>query len=88
VKDIVKKHSSFVSFPVTCNGTRVNEVSALWMKNEKDITPEEHTALYRHIASQYDDPLFHVQPARMPLRVRAIRNGARYMHDIISAGSC
>ncbi|EKX31165.1 hypothetical protein GUITHDRAFT_166939 [Guillardia theta CCMP2712] len=58
VKTIVNKYSSFVAYPILCNGKRVNEVDALWLKPADSITTEEHTNLYRHLAKAYDAPTY------------------------------
>jgi len=58
VKAIVNKYSSFVAYPVLCNGKRVNEVEALWLKPADGITKEDHTNLYRHLAKAYDEPTY------------------------------
>jgi len=57
VKTLINKYSSFVSFPVTCNGSKVNEVDAIWLKTS-GVTQEDHTSLYRHLSNAYDEPAF------------------------------
>jgi TNF receptor-associated protein 1 len=73
VRSAVTKYSSFVSFPVACNGDRVNDVQALWLKDAAGITKEEHAALYRHIAAAYDEPAFHlVYKADAPIDIKSV----------------
>lgn len=57
VKQLINKYSSFVSFPVTCNGSKVNEVDAIWLKTS-GVTQEDHTSLYRHLSNAYDEPAY------------------------------
>ena len=35
VKEIIKKYSAFVQFPVSLNGDKVNTVDAIWMRSKK-----------------------------------------------------
>ena len=73
VKDAVKKYSSFVSFPVLCNGEKANEVQALWIKDAAAITKEEHASLYRHISNAYDEPIFNlVYKADAPIDIKSV----------------
>lgn len=68
---ILRKHSSFVSFPVLLHGERVNTVEPLWMKSKSSVTAEEHTQLYRHLGDAYDDPRCAVERrirSRVPTR--------------------
>jgi len=60
LKDIVEKHSNFVQYPVMLEGERINETNALWTRNPKEVTDEEYTAFYKHIASDWRAPAFHV----------------------------
>ncbi|KAG8459941.1 hypothetical protein KFE25_010990 [Diacronema lutheri] len=53
---IIRKHSSFVTFPVTLHGERLNTLEPVWMKPKGAATAEEHEELYRHLASAYDSP--------------------------------
>lgn len=58
LKSIVKKYSSFVSFPIKLNGEVINTVSALWTQDKKSVTPEQYKEFYRFISTSYDDPQF------------------------------
>ena len=44
----LKKHSAFVGFPVTLNGNEPTR-SALWTKNESEVSDEDATAFYRFV---------------------------------------
>lgn len=56
VKDILTRYSSFVPFPISLNGTRVNTVQAIWLKNKKDVTEEEYTEFYKFQSGAFDEP--------------------------------
>lgn len=57
VRYIVEKYSNFVGFPIDFNGEHLNTVQAIWMKNKKDVTPEEYKAFYKFIAHTDSEPL-------------------------------
>eukprot|EP00993_Chasmostoma_nieuportense_P002455 NODE_324_length_2408_cov_71.628233_g302_i0.p1 GENE.NODE_324_length_2408_cov_71.628233_g302_i0~~NODE_324_length_2408_cov_71.628233_g302_i0.p1 ORF type:complete len:759 (-),score=238.72 NODE_324_length_2408_cov_71.628233_g302_i0:73-2349(-) len=58
VERIVKKYSNFIGFPITLNGKRVNTVEALWRKNPKDVSAEEHDEFYKFVSKAFEAPLF------------------------------
>ncbi len=57
VRYIVEKYSNFISFPIDFNGEHLNTVQAVWLKNRKEVTPEEYNAFYHFIAHTETDPL-------------------------------
>ncbi len=38
----------------------VNQGSALWMRNKSEISDEEYTEFYKHVAHDFEEPLAHV----------------------------
>ena len=58
IKAIIKKYSSFVSFPIKLNGEAVNTVSALWTQDKNSITSAQYKEFYRFVSNSYDDPKF------------------------------
>eukprot|EP01127_Copromyxa_protea_P002733 TRINITY_DN12697_c0_g1_i1.p1 TRINITY_DN12697_c0_g1~~TRINITY_DN12697_c0_g1_i1.p1 ORF type:complete len:742 (+),score=248.43 TRINITY_DN12697_c0_g1_i1:126-2228(+) len=58
VENIIKTYSNFVGFPIFLNGAQVNTVGAVWTKQPKDVTPEQHKEFYQFIARAYDSPLY------------------------------
>ena len=57
VRYIVEKYSNFIGFPIDFNGEHLNTVQAIWMKNKKDVTPEEYDAFYKFISHTDAAPL-------------------------------
>lgn len=53
VKEIIKRHSNFISFPILVNGERVNTVPALWREPKFQVTPEQYKEFYSFLT--YDD---------------------------------
>ncbi len=60
VKNILKKYSNFVDFPVYVNDEVVNTVTALWHKKKDDTTPEELNEFYKFVSGDFQDALGHL----------------------------
>lgn len=58
IKSIVKKYSSFVSFPVRVNGDIVNSVSAIWLQDKKNVTETQYDEFYKFISNAFDKPRY------------------------------
>ncbi len=50
LKQVIKKYSDHISFPIMLNGVTVNKASALWMRAKTDITPEQYKEFYHHVS--------------------------------------
>ncbi len=73
VKRIIKQYSSFVPYPITLNGEKINTVQALWTKNKSEITDEEYTEFYKYVANAYDEPLFRLHfSSDAPISIKAL----------------
>lgn len=73
VEEIIRKYSSFVQFPINLNGTKVNTIDAIWLRNKAEITAEEYTEFYKFHAKAFDEPLrtLHFN-ADAPLAINAL----------------
>lgn len=60
VKDILKKYSNFVDFPIFVNDEKVNMVTALWHRKKDDIKEEELNEFYKFITNDSENPLGHI----------------------------
>jgi len=73
VKDILKRYSAFVSFPINLNAKRVNTVQALWLRSKSEIKDEEYTEFYKFQAHAYDEPRLRLHfSADAPLAINAL----------------
>jgi len=73
IKDIVKKYSAFVQFPVSVNGNKVNTVDAIWMRSKNDITDEEYEEFYKFQSNDYEAPLMRMHfSADAPLEINSL----------------
>jgi len=73
IKDIVKKYSAFVQFPVLVNGEKVNTVDAIWLRSKTDIKDEEYEEFYKFQANDYEAPLMRLHfSADAPLEINSL----------------
>ena len=62
LRHIAQTYSDHISFPISLKdekeGTEetVNTGSALWTRNKSEITPEQYTEFYHHVAHSPDEP--------------------------------
>ncbi|MDL4913584.1 MAG: molecular chaperone HtpG [Enterobacterales bacterium endosymbiont of Blomia tropicalis] len=66
VRNIIGKYSDHIALPVeieskdeendTTHWEKINKAQALWTRNKADISDEEYTEFYKHIAHDFSDP--------------------------------
>ena len=73
LKEILTRYSSFVGFPITLNGNKLNTVQALWLRNKSEIKEEEYTEFYKFQAHAHDEPRMRLHfSADAPLSINAL----------------
>ena len=60
IREILKKYSSFLPYPVYLNGQQINTKEPLWMKSPSDCTEKEYIEFYHHLYPMEEDPFFWV----------------------------
>jgi molecular chaperone HtpG len=60
LKDVVKRYSDFVSYPVRFGDETLNSMKAIWARAKDEVTEEEHKEFYKHISKDWNDPLEHI----------------------------
>jgi molecular chaperone HtpG len=60
LKDIVKRYSDFVAYPIRLKAETLNSMKAIWARGKDEVTEEEHREFYKHISHDWNDPLEHV----------------------------
>jgi molecular chaperone HtpG len=60
VKNIIRKYSNFVDFPIQIGKEKVNTVMALWQKPKDQQTEEELTEFYKFVSNDFSPPLGHL----------------------------
>jgi len=63
IKQIIKKYSNFVDYPILIGEDEVNAKGALWHKNKSEIKEEELTEFYKFVANDFNEPLDHLHLA-------------------------
>ncbi len=54
IKEIIKKYSDFVQFPIHVNDELANRSSAIWAMPKSQVTDEQHAEFYRHITGGHE----------------------------------
>ncbi|MFI5493918.1 molecular chaperone HtpG [Actinoplanes sp. NPDC051859] len=62
IREIVKRYSDFISFPVRLvkaegEPETLNSMKALWSRPRSEVKDEEYAEFYRHISHDWTDPL-------------------------------
>lgn len=67
LKDIVKKHSDFIRYPIRMLKTdkktaevedeTLNSMKALWSRSKEEVSEEEYKEFYQHISKDWHEPL-------------------------------
>ena len=73
VKELLRRYSNFVGFPLNSNGEHVNTVQAIWSKSKSDVKPEEYDEFYQFIAHTDEKPLSYMHfSADAPIALNAL----------------
>jgi molecular chaperone HtpG len=57
IKQIVKRYSDFISFPIRMGEETLNSQKALWARPRSEVSDEEYNQFYKHISHDWSDPL-------------------------------
>lgn len=57
IKQLVKKYSDFISYPIKLKDETLNTMSPIWKKNKKDIKDNEYEEFYQQTFYDYSKPL-------------------------------
>jgi molecular chaperone HtpG len=57
IREIVKKYSDFISFPIRMGDDTLNSMKALWARPRSEVSDDEYHQFYRHISHDWSDPL-------------------------------
>ena len=57
IKEIVKRYSDFISFPIKMGDETLNSMKALWARPRSEVSDDEYHQFYRHISHDWSDPL-------------------------------
>ncbi|MBU2671001.1 molecular chaperone HtpG [Actinoplanes bogorensis] len=57
IREIVKKYSDFIAFPIRMGDDTLNSMKALWARPRSEVSDEEYHEFYRHISHDWSEPL-------------------------------
>jgi molecular chaperone HtpG len=60
LKDLVKRYSDFVSYPIRLKGETLNSMKAIWARGKDEVSEDEYREFYKHISHDWNDPLEHL----------------------------
>ncbi len=73
IESILKRYSSFVSFPLELNGKAVNTVQAIWTRSKSEVKEEEYQEFYQFISHETDAPHYRLHfSADAPLNINSL----------------
>lgn len=73
LRQIIKKHSDFVSFPIFIGEEQANQRTAIWRKAPREIKAEEYDSFYQQTTMDFAAPLLHLHLAtEAPVDIHAI----------------
>jgi molecular chaperone HtpG len=73
IEQIIKKHSDFVSFPISVKDHVANQQTALWRQSPREVTDEQYDNFYKQLTLDFEAPLRHIHfVADVPVDVHAV----------------
>ncbi|WP_304131020.1 molecular chaperone HtpG [Ignavibacterium album] len=57
LEGIIKKHSSFISFPIYLRDEKINTIAAIWREPKTSIKAEQYNEFYKFLTHDTEDPL-------------------------------
>jgi molecular chaperone HtpG len=60
LRDIVKRYSDFVSYPIRLKAETLNSMKAIWARGKDEVTEAEYREFYKHVSHDWNDPLEHL----------------------------
>ena len=60
LRDIVKRYSDFVGYPIHLKGDTLNSMKAIWARPKDEVSEQEYRDFYKHLTHDWNDPLEHV----------------------------
>jgi molecular chaperone HtpG len=60
LKQVIKRHSDFVAWPVYVGEERANQQTALWRQAPRQVEAEKYDEFYKQLTMDWDAPLVHM----------------------------
>ena len=52
IKNVLKKYSNFLNYPIFLNESQVNTLSAIWSRNKSEVTEDQYKDFFTYITNQ------------------------------------
>lgn len=73
LKQVIKKHSDFVGYPIYVGEDQVNQQESLWRKRPSDVSEEDYRNFYQQMTLDFEEPLTTIHfTSDAPLNLRAL----------------
>lgn len=59
IKDLVKKYSDYVRYPIYFNEEIINSTKPIWKTDKSQLTDEKYNEFYKSTFHDWEDPMFH-----------------------------
>jgi len=59
IKNLVKRYSNYLPFPVEMEGEAVNEHEALWRKAKRSLKDADYHEFYKQVGADWQDPMLY-----------------------------
>jgi molecular chaperone HtpG len=60
LRQVIKKHSDFVAWPIYVGEERANQQSALWRQAPRQVEAEKYPEFYRQLTMDFEAPMLHI----------------------------
>jgi molecular chaperone HtpG len=60
IKQIIKRHSDFVAWPIYVGEEQANQQTALWRTSPRSVEAEQYNEFYRQLTFDFEVPLLHM----------------------------
>jgi molecular chaperone HtpG len=73
LKQIVKKYSDFVRYPIFTGEDQANQQTSLWRKRPSEVEPDEYKNFYRQMTMDFEEPVSTIHfSSDAPVNLRAL----------------
>lgn len=73
LRQVIKKHSDYVAYPIYVDGEQANQQTSLWRKLPSEVSEEEYKNFYQQMTLDFEEPLVTVHFASdAPIHLRAL----------------
>lgn len=73
LRQIIKQHSDYISFPIYLDGEAVNQQTALWRESPRNVEEDQYAEFYKQLTLDHQEPLLHVHLVTdVPVNLRTI----------------